>query len=176
MGVKRTKLSSYSQDEKNANRGTQRGYGALEHSLRQYGAGRSVLVDKNGKLIAGNKTAEKAFDIGIEDAIEVETDGRQLVVVKRTDLDLDTDPEARALAIADNRVGELSLEWSAEVLAELAQEVDLTQLFTDDEMAAPLEQAGTDLVNFEPGSIDEQGRLDEKAKCTCPSCGHVFTP
>jgi hypothetical protein len=30
--------------------------------------------------------------------------------------------------------------------------------------------------NFEPGSEDDQGRLDEKAKVTCPECGHEFTP
>ena len=30
--------------------------------------------------------------------------------------------------------------------------------------------------NFEPVGIDEQGRLDEKAKVTCPECGHEFTP
>jgi len=30
--------------------------------------------------------------------------------------------------------------------------------------------------DFEPVGIDEQGRLDEKAKVTCPECGHEFTP
>ena len=29
---------------------------------------------------------------------------------------------------------------------------------------------------FEPVGIDQQGRLDEKAKVTCPECGHVFAP
>jgi len=30
--------------------------------------------------------------------------------------------------------------------------------------------------DFEPVGVDEQGRLDEKAKVTCPSCGHEFVP
>lgn len=28
--------------------------------------------------------------------------------------------------------------------------------------------------DFDPVGIDDQGRLDEKAKVTCPECGHVF--
>ena len=30
--------------------------------------------------------------------------------------------------------------------------------------------------NFEPVGIDEQGRLDEKAKIVCPECGYEFIP
>jgi hypothetical protein len=30
--------------------------------------------------------------------------------------------------------------------------------------------------DFQPVGIDEQGRLDEKAKVTCPNCGEVFEP
>ena len=30
--------------------------------------------------------------------------------------------------------------------------------------------------NFEPGSEDEQGRLDQKKPITCPECGAEFTP
>ena len=30
------------------------------------------------------------------------------------------------------------------------------------------------MPDFEPGSIDDQGRLDEKAKVQCPECGHEF--
>jgi len=37
-------------------------------------------------------------------------------------------------------------------------------------------EAGIVAPDFEPVGIDEQGRLDQKATCTCPECGHVFTP
>jgi hypothetical protein len=50
------------------------------------------------------------------------------------DLDLKTDLMAKELAIADNRSGELSLEWDSEVLAALAQDVDLSGFFTDKEL------------------------------------------
>ena len=41
-------------DPKNANKGTKRGNQLVERSLREYGAGRSILIDKHGKIIAGN--------------------------------------------------------------------------------------------------------------------------
>jgi hypothetical protein len=111
------KLSELTPDKGNANKGTQRGLKALDTSLRQYGAGRSILVDKNGVVIAGNKTLERAADIGIDDVIVVESDGTKLVAVKRTDLDLEDDGgKARALATYDNRVGQLDLDWDVDAL------------------------------------------------------------
>jgi hypothetical protein len=48
-------------DPRNANKGSERGTGMLEHSLRSYGAGRSILADKHGVIIAGNKTLVDNF-------------------------------------------------------------------------------------------------------------------
>lgn len=133
-------------DDKNANKGTPRGRALIEDSLRNYGAGRSVLTDRNGKLIAGNKTAEVAVgDLGME-TIVVETDGTKLVVVRRNDLDLDRDPSARALAFTDNRAGELSLSWDEEQIAETIADgqVDLTEIgFTQAEIDAMLADFNT---------------------------------
>lgn len=110
-------------DPNNANRGTARGLALLEKSLQRYGAGRSVLIDCNGTLIAGNKTYEAASALGIPVKV-VTTDGHELVAVQRTDLDLygESRDAAVSLALADNRVAELSLEWDADVLEELAGE------------------------------------------------------
>ncbi len=132
------KLSDLTPDASNANKGTERGRYALEASLRKYGAGRSILVDRQGRIIAGNKTAETAADVGIDDVIIVQTDGRQLVAVQRTDLDLDS-KEARELAYADNRVAELDLSFDPEqVLADLGAGVDLSAFWRRDELDALL--------------------------------------
>jgi DNA modification methylase len=131
---KTVKLTDFTPDPNNANKGTQRGRGLLENSLQKLGAGRSVLADKNGVLIAGNKTLQTAVESGFENAIVVETDGTQLVVVKRTDLDLSTDAKAKELAVADNRIGEISLEWDAEVLSALSEEFDLSSMFFEEEL------------------------------------------
>ena len=152
-------VSDLQLDFHNANRGTQRGREALNRSLCEYGAGRGVLVDRAGRVIAGNKTVEQARQLGIPIRI-VETDGTHLVAVQRRDLDLETDPRARGLAIADNRVGELDLEWDTEVLQALQEEgVDLSAFWTDDEFAELVgDMAGrSDVVEndvVEPGPTD----------------------
>ena len=123
-------------DPQNANKGTERGSEMLKASLQAYGAGRSLLVDKHGVVIAGNKTLEAAASIGLEDMVVVQSDGTKLVVVQRTDLDLASDPRAKALGVADNRVAQIGLEWEASVLQELiADGADLGAMFTDKELA-----------------------------------------
>src|SRR5215471_21012580 len=121
--VKILPLSSLSLDGRNANRGSDRGRKMLEDSLRKLGAGRSVLVDREGRVIAGNKTVETARKLGLKQIAVIETDGETLVAVRRQDLDLKTDKRAVELAVADNRVAEVDLDWDAEVLAAL--EIDL---------------------------------------------------
>jgi DNA modification methylase len=126
-------------DPRNVNRGTDRGRAVLAESLRRLGAGRSILVDKHGMAIAGNKTLEAARGLGVTKTIVVPTTGQELVVVQRTDLDLATDTAARELAVADNRASELGLEWDAGQLAVLLSEGgDLKAFFSERELAALL--------------------------------------
>ena len=66
-----------------------------------------MLVDREGRVIAGNKTVETARSTGMTKIAVIETEGDTLVAVQRRDLDLKKHPKARELAIADNRVGEL---------------------------------------------------------------------
>jgi hypothetical protein len=132
--VKLLPLSSLSLDERNANRGSERGRKMLEDSLRKLGAGRSVLVDRQGRVIAGNKTVETARKLGLKEIAVIETDGDTLVAVRRQDLDLQTDRKAVELAVADNRVAEIDLDWNPEVLASL--DIDLSQFWNEQELAA----------------------------------------
>ena len=94
-------IADLTPDGENFNRHTEFGQKLLEDSLRKFGAGRSILVDKDGNIIAGNSTTETAAAIGMDDVVVVQTDGTKLVVVQRTDLSLDS-PEGRELALADN--------------------------------------------------------------------------
>jgi hypothetical protein len=136
------KASDLIPDSKNCNRGTKRGRKMVADSLREYGAGRSVLVDKDDRIIAGNTTATNAGDMPVR---VVETDGTELVVVKRTDLSLD-DPKARSLAIADNRASEIGLEWDVANLQALQPEVDLKPFFTGKELDKMSGQAPEELT------------------------------
>ena len=78
-------------DDKNFNKHTEYGMSLLEKSLRQNGAGRSILIDKDNNIIAGNGIIEAAGNIGLEDLQIVETDGTKIVAVKRTDIALDSE-------------------------------------------------------------------------------------
>ena len=151
-------IQDLTHDPNNANLGTDRGRDALARSLREYGAGRAVLIDRRGRVIAGNKTVEQARRLGIPLRV-VKTDGQHLIAVQRDDLDLATDPRARALAIADNRVGELDLEWDVEMLKQLRSDgLDLSAFWTDDEFAALFDETKDGLTDenavVEPGSTD----------------------
>jgi len=113
-------------DKENANRGTPRGRKMLKNSLKKLGAGRSILLDKNSTVIAGNKSFDEAKRQGYKKVIVVNTTGDELVAVRRTDLDLN-DKKAKELALSDNRVAEVDLAWDSEILKNT--EVDLGEMF-----------------------------------------------
>lgn len=135
--IERKKIDDFTQDDNNANIGTERGRALLETSMENLGAGRSILVDKNGKIIAGNKTHEVAGAIGIEDVLVVKTDGNKLVVVQREDLDLDDETGlARQLAYADNRVSQIDLNFDPEVvLGDIERGLDVSDFWFEWEIA-----------------------------------------
>lgn len=149
MAAKIEKLEDLRPDSRNANRGTKRGLDLLEKSLLRLGAGRSIVVDRAGNVIAGNKTLEVAAELGLPIEV-VETDGKRLVVVRRTDLDLDS-KNGRELAVADNRTSEVGLEWdAAEVVALIEEDVVIGEYFADSEIER--------LVR----SLDEEGNEGEE--------------
>jgi hypothetical protein len=113
---------------------------------------------RHGYVIAGNKTVEQAKALQIPLQV-VKSDGTYLIAVQRDDLDLQTDPRAQALAIADNRVGELDREWDAEMLKTLqADGFDLSAFWKDDELTALIGAPPSGLTDenavMEPGPTD----------------------
>ena len=170
-----SKLTDYKPLTRNPNKGTQRGTGILEQSVRELGAGRSILVDKNGIILAGNHAQEAFVNAGMDDVIEVETDGKQIVVVKRTDLDADSSA-GKKMAIMDNRTSEQGLAWDAVVVEDLLKEIKQDEGELDSYLSGLAEDIGIEPPDFEPVGIDEQGRLDQKSPIKCPHCGEEFIP
>lgn len=121
-----TKISDLVPDANNYNKGTEFGQGLIEKSIRKNGLGRSLLIDRNGKVIAGNKTLEATVASGFdEDKIRViKTDGTELIVVQRTDLDLDT-RKGKEMALADNATSKANLAWDYEALGADFEATDL---------------------------------------------------
>lgn len=111
-------------DRKNFNKHTEYGMSLLEKSLRQNGAGRSILVDKDDNIIAGNGIVEAAVNAGITKTKVVEVTGDELVVVKRTDLELDS-KQGREMALADNATAAVDLAWDFDAIAEVETEFDI---------------------------------------------------
>lgn len=111
------------QDDHNLNKGTKEGQRLMERSFRELGAGRSILVDRDGRIIAGNKSQLAAMAAGIRKVRVIETQGDELIAVKRTDLSLDS-KEGRELAYADNLTTQVNLAWDEIKLDHLQTEVE----------------------------------------------------
>lgn len=87
----------------------------ISRSLQDCGAGRSIVVDKSGEIIAGNGIYEQAQKLNIPVKV-IETDGTELIAVKRTDLAPD-DAKRQQLAILDNSTSDTS-EFDLQMLAQ----------------------------------------------------------
>ena len=116
-------IDSLRQDTHNFNRGTEEGQQLMERSFKELGAGRSILLDRDGNIIAGNKSQEAARKAGIKRVRIVETTGDELVAVKRTDIDIDS-AEGRLMALLDNLTTQVNLAWDPSEIEAVSSEID----------------------------------------------------
>lgn len=132
-------------DKKNYRKHSEQNKKRIRKSLTECGAGRSVLVDKDGCLIAGNGVFEQAEKMGIKTRV-IETDGTELVVVKRTDIGTD-DPKRKTLALADNATSD-GVEWDlpnivADFDVSIAEDWGISVDMTVDENGGVSEKKGS---------------------------------
>lgn len=124
----------------------------IKKSLKENGTGRSILIDKEGEIIAGNGVYEQASKLKIPVKV-VETDGSELIAIKRTDLSTD-DVRRKQLAVLDNSTSDSSTfdfdmlqeDFGVDVLNDLGIDVDYEEAELE-EYKAPTPQ--------EPQSIEE---------------------
>ncbi len=174
-------------DPVNARRHNPRNVGMIEDSLHEVGFSRSLVIDEDGVILAGNATAEAAGNAGIEKVQVVEADGNTIIAVRRTGL---TDEQKRRLALFDNQTAALA-DWDPAVLAGmLAQDSQaLKGLFEDWEVKQILEHPFD--PNYTPGMSTPDYDNDDMAKARdklgsqfdkerqlepvmCPYCGKSF--
>ena len=111
------------QDDHNFNKGNEQGAQLLERSFRECGAGRSVLIDKDNRLVGGNK-AQKGFKAaGKKKVIIVDSDADTLVAVRRKDVSLDS-AEGRKMAFLDNLTTQVNLTWDETELQAVQADVE----------------------------------------------------
>ena len=126
-----TSIQDLKSDHKNARKRTDRSSSLIKESLEKFGAARSIVIDEENRILAGNGTIEGAKAAGIKNLRVIETDGKEIIAVKRTGL---TEEDKVGLALADNRTSDLS-EWDAEMLKQLSEEQDLEPWFDEGDLA-----------------------------------------
>jgi DNA modification methylase len=129
-------LSDLKQDHKNARKRTETSASLLKESLQRYGPARSIVIDEDDRILAGNGTVEAALNLGIEGLRIVDASPDEIIAVRRTGL---TEDQKVGLALADNRTADLA-EWDAEMLQQLSKEHDISPWFDDHDVEALLEQ------------------------------------
>jgi DNA modification methylase len=119
-------------DPHNRRKHNPRNIGMVVDALQQVGASRSIVIDEDNVVLAGNGVTEAAAEAGITKLQVVDVDGETLVAVRRRGL---TPEQKRSLAIYDNRAAELA-EWNLEQLqADLGDGLDLAPWFSEEELA-----------------------------------------
>jgi hypothetical protein len=135
---------------------------ALKGTISDVGYIRSVTVNRvTGHLIDGHLRVLLADEMG-QETIPVEF------------VELSEAEEAEALATFDPLGAMAAADKSK--LDELLRDVQSGEAAVQAMLAELAAKEGITPPAFEPVGIDEQGRLDEKKRVTCPECGHEFTP
>lgn len=150
-------------DDKNFNKHTEYGMSLLEKSLRENGAGRSILVDKDDNIIAGNGIVEAAINAGISKTRIVEVTGDELVVVKRTDLELDS-KQGREMALADNATAAADLSWDEECIAAETEKWEIVPEDWGVELPEESDETSEDEIERKAREFQERmdaGEIDE---------------
>ena len=123
-------INDLKSDHKNARRRTDRSSDLIKESLQRYGAARSIVIDEENRILAGNGTIDGAKAAGINRIRIIESEGDEVIAVRRTGL---TEEQKVGLALADNRTSDLS-EWDLEMLHRLSEEHELDPWFNQDDL------------------------------------------
>jgi hypothetical protein len=144
-------------DKKNARKHNPRNIGLIEKSLQEVGAARSIVIDEDNNILAGNGTVEAAAQAGITKLKIVQADGNEIVAVQRRGL---TKQQKERLALFDNRTAELA-EWDVDVL----KDMDFEGMFYEGEIDG-LEISAPSFREY------DESIADGVSVCNCPTCGH----
>jgi len=145
-------------DPNNARKHNQRNIGQIVSSLQEVGGARSIVIDEDNIILAGNGVIEAAGIAGIENVRVIEADGNEIIAVKRKGL---TPEQKTRLALWDNRASELA-EWDVDQLQIEFDSGMLDGMFSD----IDLDKLGLDTKGEQPEDaepqIDKAEELREK--------------
>jgi hypothetical protein len=173
MAKSKAKLSDFRTQERNLNKHRPRGMGMLDNVIAKDGWQGAITTAANGETFAGSARLEVAQErFGDEsEPIVFDIDGTRPVILRRVDIPTADDPRAIRLGIADNRISELNYDPDIELLSAIADEVDISDMYFDDELAKLAEQKQEIIDHQEPDflkfsdndSFDKKGDHNSKS-------------
>ncbi|MGL4519329.1 MAG: hypothetical protein ACRCUJ_06555 [Phocaeicola sp.] len=135
----------------------------IKKSLSECGAGRSILVDNDDVIVAGNGVYEQAQELGLKVRI-IESDGSELIAIKRTDLSTQ-DEKRKLLALADNHTSDTShFDFSA-----IVEDFDLDEI-GDWGISVPDFSIDENQLN-DFFSNEHNPQSSKQKSLICPHCG-----
>jgi len=149
MGEIKT-LADLKPDQKNARKHNPRNIGMISKAIGEVGVARSIVIDEEGNILAGNGTVEALAECGIMDVRVIEANGNELIAVQRKGL---SEEQKKKLALYDNRTAELA-DWDSQILIEINTEMPdvLENMFTPLELDELLDLSTG--VGFQEGEDD----------------------
>ena len=163
----KTHIKDLVPDSTNRRKHTSRNIGMITDSLNAVGAWRSIAIDENDVVHAGNGVIEAAADAGITKLRVIEAEGDEIIAVRRRGL---TDEQKRLAAMYDNRTSELAA-WNIEQLqADAVNGLDLKPFFFDGELESTL-----GIENKTPPSQFDEVDEGLSTEHRCPKCGYVWS-
>lgn len=143
-------LADLKPDKQNARKHNPRNIGMIAKAIGEVGVGRSIVIDEEGNILAGNGTVEALAECGITDVRVIKANGNEIIAVQRYGM---TEEQKKKLALYDNRTAELA-DWDAEVLREI--NVEMPGLL--DNLFMPVEL--DDILNISGGIGPVEGEDD----------------
>ena len=147
---KKIKLSSITPDDKNNNKHTAYGMDLLEKSVNKVGIIESITVSNDDKIISGNARHEVIGKNFEKEALVIETDGTQPIVIKRTDIESDTKQFYEASILA-NTTAKKNIDFDMEVIDTLVEEFDIDVV-----------DLGVDIVDYSDGENEITSEIEDK--------------
>ena len=181
MAKDKVKLSDFTVQKLNTNKHRPRGMGALSNIISKEGWQSAITVANDNQAFSGSARLETAQELFGDESepIVFDIDGTRPVILRRVDIPTADDPRAIRLGIADNRISELNYDPDIELLSAIAEEVDISDMYFEDELAALVEADRNEEQDNEPynpeSSTKEVNTEDFEFDCKCPKCGFEYS-
>lgn len=128
-------------------------------SIKEFGFKNPILLDKNNVIIAGHTRLKAAQKLKLT----------EVPIIWAEDL---TEDQVKAFRIMDNKSAQYA-EWDIDLLGFEMKELKESN-FDLELTGFTMQEIDPLLKNFQPDSVENQDRIDERNKIKCPNCGEEF--